>query len=45
MWVQTGTQQNEALKFLTHFCGDIRQPLHVSFASDYGGNDITVSMV
>jgi S1/P1 Nuclease len=38
---QTGTQQNEALKFLTHFLGDIHQPLHVSFASDLGGNTLT----
>jgi len=32
------TQQNEALKFLTHFVGDIHQPLHVGFGSDEGGN-------
>eukprot|EP00475_Leptophrys_vorax_P003639 TRINITY_DN1213_c0_g1_i1.p2 TRINITY_DN1213_c0_g1~~TRINITY_DN1213_c0_g1_i1.p2 ORF type:complete len:289 (-),score=102.57 TRINITY_DN1213_c0_g1_i1:1184-2050(-) len=30
--------QVEALKFLSHFGGDIHQPLHVSFASDKGGN-------
>lgn len=28
----------EALMFLGHWIGDIHQPLHVSFASDYGGN-------
>ena len=28
----------EALMFLGHWLGDIHQPLHVSFASDYGGN-------
>lgn len=36
----TGEQQYEALKFLDHFLGDIHQPLHVAFASDYGGNSI-----
>jgi len=38
---QTGEQQYEALKFLDHFLGDIHQPLHVSFASNLGGNTIT----
>jgi len=33
-------QQNEALKFLTHFVGDIHQPLHVGFGSDEGGNTL-----
>ena len=28
----------EALMFLGHWVGDIHQPLHVSFKSDYGGN-------
>ncbi|XP_010916399.1 endonuclease 2-like [Elaeis guineensis] len=32
----------EALLFLSHFMGDIHQPLHVSFASDKGGNTIDV---
>jgi len=31
-------QQNEALKFLIHFVGDIHQPLHVGFTTDRGGN-------
>jgi len=35
------SQINEALKFLTHFCGDIHQPLHVGFTTDAGGNSIT----
>jgi hypothetical protein len=35
------TQINEALKFVTHFAGDIHQPLHVGFTSDAGGNGIT----
>jgi len=31
-------QQNEALKFLIHFVGDIHQPLHCGFTTDRGGN-------
>jgi len=31
-------QENEALKFLIHFVGDIHQPLHVGFTTDRGGN-------
>ncbi|XP_023746328.1 endonuclease 2 [Lactuca sativa] len=38
------TQYNltEALLFLSHFMGDIHQPLHVGFTSDRGGNSINV---
>jgi hypothetical protein len=32
----------EALKFLTHFIGDIHQPLHAGRPEDLGGNDIRV---
>lgn len=32
----------EALMFVTHFVGDIHQPLHVSRQGDYGGNSIHV---
>ncbi|EPS72659.1 hypothetical protein M569_02096, partial [Genlisea aurea] len=32
----------EALLFLSHFVGDIHQPLHVGFTSDRGGNTINV---
>ncbi|XVE84864.1 hypothetical protein DITRI_Ditri17bG0046600 [Diplodiscus trichospermus] len=32
----------EALLFLSHFMGDIHQPLHVGFASDKGGNTIDI---
>ncbi|KAH9288961.1 hypothetical protein KI387_033078, partial [Taxus chinensis] len=37
-----GNQHNltEALLFLSHFMGDIHQPLHVGFSSDRGGNSI-----
>lgn len=31
-------QQAKALMFLGHWVGDIHQPLHVSYASDLGGN-------
>lgn len=39
------TVQNEALKFLIHFIGDIHQPLHVGFTSDEGGNKIHVGFM
>ncbi|KAK2635194.1 hypothetical protein Ddye_029986 [Dipteronia dyeriana] len=32
----------EALLFLSHYMGDIHQPLHVGFTSDRGGNTINV---
>jgi hypothetical protein len=32
----------EAIEFLTHFVGDIHQPLHASRASDLGGNSFHV---
>ncbi|EES00378.1 hypothetical protein BDA96_03G091400 [Sorghum bicolor] len=32
----------QALLFLSHFIGDIHQPLHVGFTSDRGGNTINV---
>ncbi|KAF3431883.1 hypothetical protein FNV43_RR26619 [Rhamnella rubrinervis] len=32
----------EALLFLSHFIGDIHQPLHVGFTTDRGGNEIDV---
>ncbi|CAN6457699.1 unnamed protein product [Victoria cruziana] len=32
----------EALLFLSHFMGDIHQPLHVGFTGDLGGNTIVV---
>ncbi|GFP84663.1 endonuclease 2 [Phtheirospermum japonicum] len=32
----------EALLFLSHFIGDIHQPLHVAYKSDKGGNTIKV---
>ncbi|KAL2347603.1 hypothetical protein Fmac_001603 [Flemingia macrophylla] len=32
----------QSLLFLSHFMGDIHQPLHCGFVSDRGGNDITV---
>jgi len=32
--------QQVAVKFLTHFVGDVHQPLHVGFVGDLGGNKI-----
>ncbi|KAJ4843485.1 Endonuclease 2 [Turnera subulata] len=39
---QTDYNLTEALLFLSHFMGDIHQPLHAGFASDKGGNTIDV---
>ncbi|KAJ0239452.1 Endonuclease 5 [Hirschfeldia incana] len=41
---QTLAQYNltEALMFLSHYMGDIHQPLHVGFSGDRGGNTIIV---
>ncbi len=36
-------EKAEALMFLGHWLGDIHQPLHVSFSSDYGGNRNKIS--
>lgn len=35
-------EKAEALKFLTHFVGDLHQPLHVADKGDRGGNDVPV---
>ncbi len=34
----------DALKFLSHFIGDIHQPLHAGYADDRGGNDTRVTL-
>tara|TARA_R110002096_G_scaffold81371_4_gene189864 strand:+ start:2534 stop:3433 length:900 start_codon:yes stop_codon:yes gene_type:complete len=39
---RTDAERLEALKFLSHWLGDIHQPLHVSIEGDRGGNDIEV---
>ena len=39
----TPTEKLAALKYLGHWVGDIHQPLHVSFADDRGGNNISAS--
>ncbi len=36
-------EQRNALMFLGHWLGDIHQPLHVSFASDFGGNKVKIT--
>ena len=38
-----GEKQEEALKFLIHFVGDIHQPLHCGKGEDRGGNEVPVS--
>lgn len=40
---QTENLVQESLMFLTHFVGDIHQPLHCARTSDKGGNSISVS--
>jgi hypothetical protein len=35
-------QRAEALLFLSHWIGDIHQPLHISYRDDIGGNAVTV---
>ncbi len=40
----TTTARLEALKFVSHFVGDIHQPLHVSYADDRGGNFTNVTI-
>lgn len=40
---QATWQQTQALLFLGHWLGDIHQPLHVSYASDLGGNKVKLS--
>lgn len=39
---QMNDNLTEALMFLSHFVGDVHQPLHVGFLGDEGGNTITV---
>ncbi len=36
-------QDWQALFFLAHFVGDLHQPMHVSYADDWGGNKTQVS--
>jgi len=36
-------KQAQALMFLGHWLGDIHQPLHISYASDWGGNKIKIT--
>jgi hypothetical protein len=38
-------ERAEALKFLAHFVGDLHQPLHVGFAQDRGGNEISLTFL
>jgi len=36
--------QAQALLLLGHFVGDVHQPMHVSFAEDWGGNKLTLKV-
>ncbi|WP_169303087.1 S1/P1 nuclease [Thalassotalea mangrovi] len=45
LWTNSKNSSDKlsALLFISHWFADIHQPLHVSFASDRGGNDIRVT--
>ena len=34
----------DALRFLSHFIGDIHQPMHAGYADDRGGNDTRITL-
>lgn len=34
----------DALRFLSHFIGDIHQPMHAGYADDRGGNDTDITL-
>jgi nuclease S1 len=36
-------KKTQTLMFLGHWLGDIHQPLHVSYASDWGGNKVKIN--
>lgn len=40
---KSDAERLEALRFLSHFVGDIHQPLHAGRGSDRGGNDLRVT--
>ncbi|XBI96026.1 hypothetical protein VPH35_032367 [Triticum aestivum] len=40
--VENADNLTEALLFLSHFMGDIHQPMHVGFTSDMGGNSVNL---
>jgi hypothetical protein len=39
------TERAEALKFLSHLMADLHQPLHIAFAEDRGGADISITFL
>jgi hypothetical protein len=40
----SSSERLEALKFLTHFIGDLHQPLHAGYGDDRGGNGTEVTI-
>lgn len=42
--LSTSWEKLQALMFLSHWLGDIHQPMHVNFASDLGGNKTKIKM-
>lgn len=41
---ENNKEKREALMFLGHWLGDIHQPLHVSYADDFGGNRRSITI-
>ena len=41
--LKTDKKNQEALKFLVHFVGDLHQPLHLGRLEDLGGNKVSIS--
>jgi len=41
---RSGQDRLDALKFLSHFVGDIHQPMHAGYADDRGGNDTKITL-
>jgi hypothetical protein len=41
---QVNRERLDALRFLSHFIGDIHQPMHAGYADDRGGNDTDITL-
>ncbi|MDA1028377.1 MAG: S1/P1 nuclease [Bacteroidetes bacterium] len=41
---RTKVEHAEDLKFVSHFVGDIHQPMHAGYADDRGGNDTKITL-
>ena len=41
---EVNRERLDALRFLSHFIGDIHQPMHAGYADDRGGNDTRITL-